>query len=75
MHFNQNNSTRSEGIPLIRIRNIKTNKTKTLYSGEYSDENIVNNGDLLVGMDGEFNAVIWQRGKALLNQQGIQTSF
>ena len=67
--FQSKQFNESEGIPLIRIRNIKTNKTKTLYSGEYSDEYIVNNGDLLVGMDGEFNAVIWQGGKALLNQR------
>ena len=67
--FKSKQFNESEGMPLIRIRDIKTNKTKTLYSGEFSDEYLVNNGDLLVGMDGEFNAVIWQGGKALLNQR------
>lgn len=58
-----------KGFPLIRIRNIKTGFTNTLYSGEFDDEYIVDNGDLLIGMDGEFNASIWQGGKALLNQR------
>jgi type I restriction enzyme M protein len=58
-----------KGFPLIRIRNIKTGFTNTLYSGEFDDEYIVDNGDLLIGMDGEFNASIWQGGGALLNQR------
>jgi type I restriction enzyme S subunit len=29
----------------------------------------VNDGDLLVGMDGDFAPVIWKKGKALLNQR------
>lgn len=59
----------AEGIPLIRIRDIKTNSTETKYNGEIIENYIVNDGDLLVGMDGEFNAVIWNGGKALLNQR------
>ncbi len=59
----------SDGKPLIRIRDIKTNSTKTYYNGDYSDEFLVENGDLLVGMDGEFNACIWSGGQALLNQR------
>ncbi len=59
----------SEGKPLIRIRDIKTNSTKTYYNGDYSDEFLVENGDLLVGMDGEFNVCIWSGGQALLNQR------
>jgi len=63
-HFND-----SEGIPVIRIRDIKTNRSNTLYCGEYSNEFLVHDGDLLIGMDGEFNACLWQGGKALLNQR------
>jgi len=62
--FNEDN-----GFPLIRIRDIKSNKTKTKYSGEFKDDFIVKNGDLIIGMDGEFNRVIWQGNDALLNQR------
>ena len=58
-----------EGFPLIRIRNIKTNSTNTLYNGEYDSNFIVKNGDLIIGMDGEFNHKIWNGGDALLNQR------
>lgn len=58
-----------EGFPLIRIRDIKPNKTATKYTGEYEKEFVVNNDDLLIGMDGEFNATLWDGGPALLNQR------
>ncbi len=60
---------RSNGTPLIRIRDIKPNRTETRYSGEYDPAYLVDDGDLLVGMDGEFNCVTWQGGQALLNQR------
>jgi type I restriction enzyme M protein len=60
----------TEGFPLIRIRDIKTNSTNTRYNNEdYDIKYIVENGDIIIGMDGEFNAVMWQGGKALLNQR------
>lgn len=62
--FNDNN-----GFPLIRIRDIKTNSSKTKYNGEVKKDFIVKNGDLIIGMDGEFNTVIWKGGDALLNQR------
>jgi type I restriction enzyme M protein len=57
------------GFPIIRIRDIKPNRTVTKYSGEYDPSFVVQNGDLLIGMDGEFNSVIWNGGPALLNQR------
>jgi type I restriction enzyme, S subunit len=57
------------GLPLIRIRDVTTNSVSTFYNGEYKDQYLVNNGDLLVGMDGQFNLIEWQGGKALLNQR------
>jgi restriction endonuclease S subunit len=57
------------GFPLIRIRDIKTNSTKTKYTGDFKDEYIVRNGDLIIGMDGEFNCVIWKGNDAILNQR------
>lgn len=59
----------SVGFPLIRIRNIKRNCTDTFYDGEILNDFIVNNGDILIGMDGEFNTTIWSGGNSLMNQR------
>lgn len=59
----------SKGVPLVRIRNIKTNNTDTKFFGKYEDKYLIKNGDLLIGMDGEFNRTIWNGGDALLNQR------
>ena len=61
--------THSEGKPLIRIRDIEDGWTENFYSGEYSDEFVVRKGDILIGMDGDFNAAIWQGVDGLLNQR------
>lgn len=58
------------GIPLIRIRDIKKgNITQTNYTGAYDQKYVVNSGDLLIGMDGEFRCYQWQGKNALLNQR------
>ncbi|GGF11508.1 type I restriction enzyme, S subunit [Chishuiella changwenlii] len=57
------------GLPLIRIRDVNTGLSNTFYSGEYSDKFIVNNDDILIGMDGDFMAIKWIHNKALLNQR------
>ena len=55
--------------PLIRIRDVKRGFTQTYYAGEFSSEYIIHKGDLLVGMDGEFNIARWNSEDALLNQR------
>lgn len=57
------------GLPLIRIRDIITSNISTFYNGEYSEEYIVKSGDILIGMDGEFNISIWRNKDGLLNQR------
>ena len=48
------------GIPLIRIRDLKKGiATETKYSGEYDKRFEVNDGDFLIGMDGEFGCYEW----------------
>lgn len=57
------------GVPVIRIRDVIRGFSETYYSGKYPTESVVNNGDFLVGMDGEFNIATWNGGTALLNQR------
>ena len=59
----------TEGTPLIRIRDITSGYTQTFYTGEYDSEYIVSRGNLLIGMDGDFNIRMWQGTNALLNQR------
>lgn len=59
----------SEGIPLIRIRDVTRGYSETFTTEEYSPEYLVHDGDLLVGMDGEFNIAKWGKTPALLNQR------
>ena len=59
----------TEGVPLIRIRDLDAESTETKYSGPYRDEFLVGRGDFLIGMDGEFRCHIWKGPRALLNQR------
>jgi type I restriction enzyme S subunit len=60
----------SEGMPLIRIRSLKAGvETETRFSGSYDNKYVVNAGDLLIGMDGEFGCYAWKGEPALLNQR------
>lgn len=58
-----------EGMPLIRIRDVKDGHTSTYFKGDYPKEYIIHKGDYLVGMDGEFNIAPWKSEDALLNQR------
>lgn len=62
------------GLPLIRIRDLGLTSTATRYVGDYDEAFAVREGDILVGMDGTFEAVRWQGGKALLNQRVLKLS-
>jgi type I restriction enzyme, S subunit len=67
--FSSNYFNRNKGLPLIRIRDVVSGKTETYYDGPFYDEYLIKNGDLLVGMDGDFNSAFWSSGEALLNQR------
>ena len=62
----------SNFIPLIRIRDVKPAKASTYYSGEILEEYVVTKGDILVGMDGEFNLGKWNDRDGLLNQRVLK---
>ncbi|GLX65731.1 restriction endonuclease subunit S [Paenibacillus glycanilyticus] len=59
----------ADGFPLIRIRDIVRGFTETYTSQECSELYHVNTGDLLIGMDGDFNIASWKSEVSLLNQR------
>jgi type I restriction enzyme S subunit len=60
----------TKGLPLIRIRSLKPGtETETRFAGGYDKRYVVNAGDLLIGMDGEFGCYQWRGEPALLNQR------
>ena len=63
--FNEND----QGHPLIRIRDVVRGFTETYTTESCPDEYIINEGDYLIGMDGEFNIAAWKSRPALLNQR------
>ena len=67
--FDSSKFCSAEGVPLVRIRDVVRGYSET-YTTEIAGENyIVNDGDLLIGMDGEFNIAYWKGGRAYLNQR------
>ncbi|MCM1493655.1 MAG: restriction endonuclease subunit S [Muribaculaceae bacterium] len=58
-----------KGTPIIRIRNIPTG-TSNDYTTEHADERyIIKNGEIIVGMDGEFHINSWSGENAYLVQR------
>ena len=62
-------NTTGDGLPLIRIRDVVSGRSETFYSGDFKPDHVIENGDALIGMDGEFNLAKWRGGRALLNQR------
>ena len=65
----KNFSIEKEGTPVIRIRDIPNGETKTFTTEEADEKYVVENGDILVGMDGDFHMNIWSGGRAYQNQR------
>lgn len=55
--------------PLIRIRDILKESTNTFTDECCPEEYIIHAGDILIGMDGDFNVGKWNGDDALLNQR------
>ncbi len=55
--------------PLIRIRDILRESTNTFTDECCPEEYIIHAGDILIGMDGDFNVGKWNSDDALLNQR------
>jgi type I restriction enzyme S subunit len=58
-----------DGMPIIRIRDLARGFTETYFKGSYAEKFVINSGDLLIGMDGEFRCYKWPGPPALLNQR------
>lgn len=61
-----------EGMPLIRIRDVLDSKIETYYTGSYLPMYVIQQGDILVGMDGDFHISKWNAQDALLNQRVLK---
>lgn len=60
----------ADGFPLIRIRDLKEGvTTETKFNAAFDPKYIVNAGDFLIGMDGDFTCHEWKGPPALLNQR------
>ena len=59
-------------FPIIRIRDIITNKTDTYTSESVDEKYEIRDGDILIGMDGTFHMTIWSGGFALQNQRIVR---
>jgi type I restriction enzyme S subunit len=58
-----------KGLRLIRNRDLRSDDIVKFYSKDFDPNFVVNNGDVLVGMDGDFTPTVWEKGEALLNQR------
>lgn len=67
--FDSSKFSGNDGIPLVRIRDVVRGFSETYTTEKCSEDYLVHDGDILIGMDGEFNIAKWQGGNALLNQR------
>lgn len=68
--FESKGFNNEKGTPVLRIRDILKGKTETFFEGKVDPKACyVSNGDIVIGMDGDFNSCIWQGGLVLLNQR------
>src|SRR3989338_3486266 len=70
----------SGGVPIVRIQNLNNvDSSFNYFTGEVSERNTVNNGELLFSWSGSrgtsFGAHIWNGGRAVLNQHIFKVGF
>jgi len=68
-------NTVGNGIPVIRIRDILENSISNYSSEQNIDTKyLINKGDILVGMDGNFHINYWAKDNCYLNQRAVKLS-
>ena len=65
----ENFSSQGVGMPLLRIRDLKTQKSDTWTTERISGNVVISAGDVLIGMDAEFRPTYWLGPDSLLNQR------
>ena len=58
-----------DGLPLVRIRDLGGVTTAVRFKGTFDRDFLIRDGDILIGMDGDFEVHRWLGGEALLNQR------
>ena len=58
-----------QGVPLIRIRDLRTNDPSVFTDEVHPKAHLIEPGDIVVGMDGEFKSYYWLGERAWLNQR------
>ena len=58
-----------EGTPLVRIRDLHGTEAEVGYVGPVVEDAWIDFGDVIIGMDGDFNVARWRGQPALLNQR------
>lgn len=62
-------NSEGKGVPIVRIRNIPTGITEDFTTEKAEEQYLVSNGDIIVGMDGEFHINTWNGNTAYLVQR------
>ena len=62
-------NTDKVGVPLIRIRDLATYEPGVSTEQVHKKGHLIEPGDIVVGMDGEFRLHVWKGPKAWLNQR------
>lgn len=62
-------NTSNDGVPLIRIRDLGTHEPSVSTSQNHRKGHLIQPGDIVVGMDGEFRLHVWKGPRAWLNQR------
>lgn len=62
-------NTEGDGKPIVRIRDLKGQELCTFTTEEHPKGYLLQPGDVVVGMDGEFKPYIWGNEEAWLNQR------
>lgn len=67
--FDSEYFVRGDGTPLVRIRDLNGMVTEVNYIGPVVENAWIEPGDVIIGMDGDFNIARWRGQRALLNQR------
>lgn len=62
-------NTEGFGLRLVKNRDLKSDDQIYYTNESYSQDFVVLDDDVLIGMDGDFLPCLWKKGKSLLNQR------